>query len=151
MKIIKLILGILCILLAGFVAFQSFFLGSGNALFKPLEVSGTIAIIIIALMSICGLTMTFTFRSSGVGGEMFCILLLSLATVAGVLFRGNIPELRPWTWICLALDVINLLFPDGAFYESYVMVQPWGSDGIYVPVITGGYDLGEEDELENHL
>ena len=47
--------------------------------------------------------------------------------------------------------VINLLFPDGAFYESYVMVQPWGSDGIYVPVITGGYDLGEEDELENHL
>ncbi len=46
--------------------------------------------------------------------------------------------------------VINLLFPDGAFYESYVMVQPWGSDGIYVPVITGGYDLGEEDELENH-
>ena len=109
-KIIKLILGILCILLAGFVAFQSFFLGSGNALFKPLEVSGTIAIIIIALMSICGLTMTFTFRSSGVGGEVFCILLLSLATVAGVLFRGNIPELRPWTWICLALDVINLLF-----------------------------------------
>ena len=46
--------------------------------------------------------------------------------------------------------VINLLFPDGAFYESYVMVQPWGSDGIYVPVIAGGYDLGEEDELENH-
>ena len=109
MKIFKLIVGILCILLAGFVAFQSFYLGSGSAIFKPLEISGTIAIIIIVLLVLCGLTTASTFRSRGVGGEVFCILLLSLATVAGVLFRGSIPELRLWTGICLALDVFNLL------------------------------------------
>ena len=108
-KIFKLIVGILCILLACFVAYQTFYLGYGHAAFKPLEIGGTAALIGIAVLFLCGLIMVSTFKSNGVGGEVFCILIFTIGTVAAVLFRGNIPGLQLWAVLCLAPAVINLI------------------------------------------
>ena len=109
MKVIKLLVGILCIVLSLFVALQTFILGPGNALFAPLELNRTCAIAVTALFFLGGIIMASTDRSRGVGGEVICILLFFIGTVAGVLFSGSMPEFRLWAGICLALAAINLI------------------------------------------
>ena len=108
-KILKLIVGILCILLAAFLALQTFLLGAGNALVRPLEVSGISAFVIIALLFVCGVIMVSSYQARGVGGEVFCIILFSLGTASALLFNGRIADLQLWAWICLGLSVFNLI------------------------------------------
>ena len=107
-KILKLIVGILCIVLALFVAFQTFFLGPGNAFFPPLELNRTLAIGAIAVFFLGGIIMASTDGSQGAGGEVICIILFTLATIFTVVLCGRLPDLRLWAWICFGLDAVNL-------------------------------------------
>ena len=109
MKVIKLIIGILCILLSLFVAFQTFYLGPGNAIYSPIELDRSAAIVAVALLLLGGLIMASTCSSRGVGGEVICILLFSIVTVFVTILDGNYADLRLWAGLFLALAVINLI------------------------------------------
>ena len=108
MKTAKLVLGILSIVLCGFVMFQSCAAGAANALTENGEVGGSGGLLVAILMLAGGIVMIATRNSSGIGGSVAGIVLYGLAALIGFMTAGSFSDLYIWSVFCVILVILNL-------------------------------------------
>lgn len=111
MKTWKLVSGIICIVLALFVLFQSCAAGLSNALQDNGEVSGS-AGLIVAIMLLAGGIVSIATRNGGKGGNIALIVMFGIAALVGFTLAGSYRDLLIWaTWclICATLAVVDLV------------------------------------------
>lgn len=107
MKTAKLIIGIVSIVLAFLVLFQSCAAGIGDAMMNEGGTSGTSGLLVAVLMLASGIVAIATRRSRG--GAVFCVILYGLAGGLGVSVTGIFKDLIVWGVLCLIFAVIFLL------------------------------------------
>lgn len=101
MKIWKLVAGILSIILALFVAFQSMIAGMANTLSDNGEVGGTAGLLVAILMLTGGIVSIVVRNSTKTSGNIALIVLFLLAAVIGLTSAGSYGDLYIWSIWCL--------------------------------------------------
>lgn len=112
MKVWKLISGILSIVFAAFVVFQSGMAGLGNALAENGESSGSAGLFSAILMLAAGIVSIVTRKSAGNGGNIGIAIMFGLAALMGFTMAGSYSDLRIWAgWclICLILAIVSII------------------------------------------
>lgn len=107
MKTTKLVIGIISIVLFGFIMFQSFAAGLSNAIADNGEVSGSAGVMLAICMLIAGIVGICTRKSKG-GGITTGIFYL-LGGLMGITNYGSFADLAIWSWLCLAFGVVFIL------------------------------------------
>lgn len=110
MKTWKLVSGILSIILAVFVFFQSSIAGLANTLSENGEVGGS-AGLIVSIMLLSGGIVSIATRKGGKGGNIALIILFGIGAFMGLTLAGSYGDLYIWAgWclICAALALIGL-------------------------------------------
>jgi len=105
MSIWKLVSGILSIVLAVFVFFQSSLAGLSNALSENGEVGGS-AGIIVAICLLAGGIVSIATRNGGKGASIALIIIFGFAALCGFLLAGSYGDLTIWAGWCLICAVI---------------------------------------------
>lgn len=109
MRIWKLISGIISIVLAAFVIFQSSAAGLYNAMSGNNESGGT-AGLFTALLMIAGGVVSIAIRNrDGKGGNIALIVLFGLGALIGFTMAGSYSDLMIWAGWCLVCAVLALL------------------------------------------
>lgn len=111
MKTWKLVSGILSILFALFVFFQSSMVGLGNSLAENGEVSGTAGLFVGILLLTCGIVSIATRNAQGKGGDVAMIILMILAAITGFAGAGSYSDLYIWSsWcvLCMIFAFVSL-------------------------------------------
>ncbi len=109
MKVLKLVLGILCIVFSAFVLFQSCAAGLSNALNESNEVSGSAGVLVAILMLSGGIVMIATRNSSKKGGAIAGIIIFLLSFLIGKTNAGTYTDLNIWAYLCLIIAGINVI------------------------------------------
>ncbi len=109
MKTWKLVSGILSIILFAIVSLQSCAAGVSNALEANGEISGTMGIMVAALMLAGGIVSISTRKSEGKGGNIALIVLFGLAALIGFTGHGSYSDLAVWSAWCLINAVLALV------------------------------------------
>ena len=109
MKTWKLVSGILSIILFAIVSLQSCAAGVSNALEANGEISGTMGIMVAALMLAGGIVSISTRKSEGKGGNIAPIVLFGLAALIGFTGHGSYSDLAVWSAWCLINAVLALV------------------------------------------
>ena len=109
MKTWKLVSGILSIILFAIVSLQSCAAGVSNALEANGEISGTMGIMVAALMMAGGIVSISTRKSEGKGGNIALIVLFGLAALIGFTGHGSYSDLAVWSAWCLINAVLALV------------------------------------------
>lgn len=107
MKTAKLIIGIVSIVLAFLVLFQSCAAGIGDAMMNEGGTSGASGLLVAVLMLVSGIVAIATRRSRG--GAIFCVVVYGLAGILGVSATGIFKDLMVWGVLCLIFAVIFLI------------------------------------------
>ena len=106
MKVAKLVLGILAIVLAAFVMFQSCAAVGLDAMTDGDGVSGFSGTIVAIALLAGGIVMIATRKSAKVGGDVAVIVLMVLAAIIGFVGAGFFQDLKIWAAVCLILAVV---------------------------------------------
>ena len=112
MRIWKLVSGILCIVLFGFIIFQSCAAGVVNAVLDNGDSSGTAGAIVAVLMLVAGIVSIATRNYKGKGGDIALLIMFGIAAGIGFAFAGIYGDLRIWAgWcaICAIMAIISLV------------------------------------------
>ena len=109
MKVLKLVLGILCIVFSAMVLFQSCAAGLSNALNETKEISGSAGVLVALLMLSGGITMIATRKNIGKGGSIACLIIFLFAFLIGKSNAGSYTDLNIWAYFCLIIAGINLI------------------------------------------
>ena len=107
----KLVSGILSIILAVFVFFQSSLAGLSNTLSENGEVGGS-AGIIVAICLLAGGIVSIATRNGGKGSSIALIIIFGLASLCGFLLAGSYGDLTVWAgWglICAVIALVGLI------------------------------------------
>lgn len=113
MKTTKLVLGIISMVLSGFVIFQSCAAGVGNALSANGEASGTFGVLTAMCLLIAGIVGLATRNSSNKGGGIATGIIYLLGAVIGVVGAGSYSDLKIW-------GIISFVF--GLFYFVDILI-----------------------------
>lgn len=111
MKTWKLISGILSIVLAAFVLFQSMAVGLGNSLSENGETSGSAGFLVAILLIAAGITAIVVRKSVKKGAHIALVIMYGLAAITGFTMAGSYEDLKIWaTWclICAILAVVAI-------------------------------------------
>ena len=108
MKILKLVTGILCLLFAVIVLFQSCAAGVSNSLSDSGEISGSAGVLVAVCMIAGGIVMLVTRKSEKRGGSIAGVILFLLGALIGMPNAGSFADLKIWSGFCLILGVMNL-------------------------------------------
>ena len=106
MKTVKLVLGILAIVLAAFVMFQSCAAGVVDAMENAGGISGASGTIVAIALLAAGIVMIATRNAKGKGGDIACIIMLVLAAIIGFAGAGYFKDLVIWSVVCLILALV---------------------------------------------
>ena len=106
MKVVKLVLGILAIVLAAFVMFQSCAAAGLDALTDGDGVSGFSGMVVAIALLAAGVVMIATRNSTKIGGDVAVIILMVVAAVIGFVGAGFFEDLKVWAIVCLILAVV---------------------------------------------
>lgn len=109
MKTWKLVSGILSIILAVFVAFQSMFAGLANTLEENGEVGGSAGIIVAILLLAGGIVSIAVRNSSKKGGNIALIVLFAIAALTGFMLAGSYGDLYIWSAWCLINAILAIV------------------------------------------
>ena len=109
MKVLKLVMGILCICLAAFVIFQSCAAGIVDAIDDNGGMSGFSGMFVSILMIAGGIIMIATRQSTSKGGAIAGVVVFLLAAVIGFAGAGIFADLNVWAGFCVINAVINLV------------------------------------------
>ena len=106
MKTLKLVVGILAIVLAAFVMFQSCAATALDAMTDGDGVSGFSGTIVAIALLAGGIVLIATRKATGKGGDIACIVLMVLAAIIGFAGAGFYEDLKIWSVVCLIIAVI---------------------------------------------
>lgn len=109
MKTWKLVSGILSIILAVFVTFQSMFAGLANTLEENGEVGGSAGLFVAILMLAGGIVSIVVRNSKKKGGNIALIVLFLLAALLGFTMAGSYGDLYIWSAWCLINGVLAII------------------------------------------
>lgn len=107
LKTAKLIIGIVSIVLAFLVLFQSCAAGIGDAMRNEGGTSGVSGLLVSIFMLVAGIVAIATRRSRG--GAIFCVVIYGLAGVLGLSATGIFQDLIVWGVLCLIFAVLFLI------------------------------------------
>ena len=107
MKTAKLIIGIISIVLAFFVVFQSCAASVGDALMDEGGTSGGAGMVVAILMLISGIIAIAARNSKGAG--IVCLIFYAVAGIIGLTSHGIYKDLIIWSIVCLIFAVIFLI------------------------------------------
>ncbi|MEG2148560.1 MAG: hypothetical protein RRY24_03960 [Clostridiales bacterium] len=114
MKTGKLLIGILCIFLCFFIAFQSCAAGVHNFFANTGEVGGTAGLITALLMLTAGIVGIATRNYHKRGGALSAMILYCVAALFAILLAGSYIDLIIWGILCLAF---------AAFYLADIIIE----------------------------
>ena len=109
MKVWKLVSGILSIVFAVLVFFQSALVGLGNAIQENGEVGGSAGLLVAIVLLVGGIVSIVT-RNGGKGGAIALIILFGIGAMMGAA-AGSYKDLTVWAgWcgICAVFALISL-------------------------------------------
>ena len=109
MKTWKLISGILSIVLAAFVLFQSMAVGLGNSISENGETSGSAGFLVAILLIAAGITAIVVRKSIKKGAHIALIIMYGLAAIVGFTMAGSYEDLKIWAGWCLICAILAVV------------------------------------------
>lgn len=109
MKTWKLISGILSIVLAAFVLFQSMAVGLGNSLSENGETSGSAGFLVAILLIAAGITAIVVRKSVKKGAHIALVIMYGLAAITGFTMAGSYEDLKIWAAWCLICAILAVV------------------------------------------
>lgn len=106
MKILKLVVGILSMVLAVFIIFQSCAAGFGNALAENGESGGSAGLFLAFLLLISGIVDVITRNSQAKGGDIAAGILCLIGAGIGFLGAGSYSDLKIWAVLCVVFAIV---------------------------------------------
>jgi hypothetical protein len=119
MKTWKLISGILSIVLAAFVLFQSMAVGLGNSLSENGETSGSAGFLVAILLIAAGITAIVVRKSVKKGAHIALVIMYGLAAITGFTMAGSYEDLKIWAAWCLICAILAVV----AIFKSKKVVD----------------------------
>ena len=119
MKTWKLISGILSIVLAAFVLFQSMAVGLGNSLSENGETSGSAGFLVAILLIVAGITAIVVRKSVKKGAHIALVIMYGLAAITGFTMAGSYEDLKIWAAWCLICAILAVV----AIFKSKKVVD----------------------------
>ena len=119
MKTLKLISGILSIVLAAFVLFQSMAVGLGNSLSENGETSGSAGFLVAILLIAAGITAIVVRKSVKKGAHIALVIMYGLAAITGFTMAGSYEDLKIWAAWCLICAILAVV----AIFKSKKVVD----------------------------
>ena len=109
MKIWKLVSGILSIIMAAFVLFQSSIAGLSNTLSENGEAGGSAGLIVSVMLLTSGIVSIVIRNSNSKGGNIAIIVLCLIAAVLGFTGAGSYSDLKVWSAWCVILAIMAVV------------------------------------------
>ncbi|WP_143463735.1 hypothetical protein [Levilactobacillus enshiensis] len=105
MKTTKLVTGIIMIIFAVFIFFQSMAVGVGDALEGGKHVSGTSGMFVAILYLASGIVYLATRKAEKMGGDIATFVMMILAWIIGLSDVGFYTDLQIWAWLAFIIGV----------------------------------------------
>lgn len=106
MKTVKLVVGILAIVLAAFVLFQSCAATALDAMTEGDGVSGFSGTIVAIALLATGIVLIAARKATGKGADIACIILMVISAIIGFAGAGFYGDLKIWSSVCLIIAVL---------------------------------------------
>lgn len=110
MKTTKLVVGIIMIILAVFIVFQSMVAGLGNAMSNNGEVSGSAGIIMAIIYLIAGIVYLATKKQKKLTADIINAIILALGWLLSIANAGSYSDLMIWGWLALIIGLVFLFW-----------------------------------------
>ena len=102
MKTTKLVVGIMMIVLAAFILFQSSAVGLGNALANNGETSGSSGFLVAVLYLATGIVYIVTRKREGLGGDIAGLIMMLICGLMGF-NAGSYSDLVIWSVLAVII------------------------------------------------
>ena len=109
MKVAKLVSGILSVVLALLVMFQSCAAGISNALEENGEIGGTGGLLVAICLIVAGIVGMATRNSEGKGASIVTAVFYGLGALMGYVTAESYADLNIWATVCLIFAVIYII------------------------------------------
>ena len=109
MKVAKLVSGILSIVLALLVMFQSCAAGISNALKENGEIGGTGGLLVAICLIVAGIVGMATRNGEGKGASIVTAVFYGLGALVGYATAESYADLNIWATVCLIFAVIYII------------------------------------------
>lgn len=119
MKTWKLISGILSIVLAAIILFQSMAVGLSNSLSENGETSGSAGFLVAILLIAAGITAIVVRKSVKKGAHIALVIMYGLAAITGFTMAGSYEDLKIWAAWCLICAILAVV----AIFKSKKVVD----------------------------
>ncbi|KRM98571.1 hypothetical protein FC24_GL001165 [Loigolactobacillus rennini DSM 20253] len=97
--------GIMMIILAVFIFFQSAVAGMGNALANNNESGGSAGVIAAIGYLIAGIVYIVVHKSNKLSGDIVNLIILLLVWLMGISGAGSYGDLTVWAWLAFIIGV----------------------------------------------
>lgn len=105
MKITKLVVGILQIVLAVYIVFQSIAVGIGHAMENSSDTGGTAGMITAILFLTTGIVYISTRKSPKLGGDIAGLVMMLLTWLFAITNAHDYSDLQIWGWLAFIIGV----------------------------------------------
>lgn len=109
MKVAKLVSGILSIVLALLVMFQSCAAGISNSLEENGEIGGTGGLLVAICLIVAGIVGMATRNGEGKGASIVTAVFYGLGALVGYATAESYADLNIWATVCLIFAVIYII------------------------------------------
>lgn len=105
MKVTKLVVGILQIVLAVYIVFQSMTLGIVHVVENSSDAGGTAGMITAILFITTGIVYIATRKSQKLGGDIAGLVMMLIAWISAINNAHDYGDLQIWGWLAFIIGV----------------------------------------------
>lgn len=105
MKVTKLVVGILQIVIAAYIVFQSMTVGIAHAMEDSNDVGGTSGMITAILFLTTGIVYISTRKSQKLGGDIAGLIMMLITWIVAINNAHDYSDLQIWGWLAFIIGV----------------------------------------------
>ena len=105
MKVTKLVVGILQIVIAVFIVFQSMAVGIGHAMENSKDAGGSAGMITAILFLVTGIVYIATRKSPKLGGDIAGLIMMLITWIFAITNAHDYSDLQIWGWLAFIIGV----------------------------------------------
>lgn len=105
MKVTKLVVGILQIVIAVFIVFQSMAVGIGHAMENSNDAGGSAGMITAILFLVTGIVYIATRKSPKLGGDIAGLIMMLITWIFAITNAHDYSDLQIWGWLAFIIGV----------------------------------------------
>lgn len=105
MKVTKLVVGILQIIIAVFIVFQSTAVGLAHAVEQSKDAGGSAGMIAAILFLATGITYIATRKSQKLGGDIAGLVMMLFTWIIAIFNAHDYSDLQVWGWLAFIIGV----------------------------------------------